>query len=96
VPDRIKLGIPKAGETLVSSIAPACIVTLFPNAAGSISGPYDNAGNLRINNQTLQYSAAGTCPIGTGSGRASFSTVLNSGATGAPGYRVSPVIFGVA
>jgi hypothetical protein len=95
-PDKIKLGIPKAGQTLVSSVAPSCTLTIFPAGAGSINGNYDNAGNLRINNQTIKYTAAGVCPTGTGSGNASFSTSLNSTGTGAPGYKVTPPIFGVS
>jgi hypothetical protein len=94
-PDLIKINIPKAGQTLVSSIAPACTLTLDPAAAGSISGTYDNAGNLQVTNQTLNYSAAGTCPTGTGSGTAHFSTALKSGATGNPGYVVTPPVFGI-
>jgi hypothetical protein len=95
-PDQIKISIPKAGQTLVSSIAPACTITVQPSAAGSVLGTYDNAGHLRLTNQTISYSAAGTCPTGTGTGTASFSTVLKSGGTGTPGYLVTPPVFGVA
>jgi hypothetical protein len=94
-PDKITIGIPKAGQTLVSSIAPACTLTVFPAAAGTVSGTYDNAGNLRITNATVAYSAVGTCPTGTGTGNATFSTLLKSGGTGTPGIAVSPVVFGV-
>jgi hypothetical protein len=94
-PDQIKIGIPKAGQTLVSSIAPACTVTVQPAAAGSVLGSYDNAGHLRLTSQVITYSAAGTCPTGTGTGNASFSTVLKSGGTGTPGYLVTPPVFGI-
>jgi hypothetical protein len=94
-PDQIRIGVPQAGQTLVSTFAPSCTVTLFPAAAGSVLGSYDNAGNLQITNQTLSYDAEGTCPTGTGTGTASFSTALKSGATGKPVYSVSPAIFGV-
>jgi hypothetical protein len=94
-PDQIKIGIPKAGQTLVSTIAPACTITVQPLAAGSVLGSYDNAGHLRLTNQSISYSAAGTCPTGTGSGTASFSTVLKTGGTGTPGYLVTPPVFGI-
>ena len=94
-PDQIKISIPKAGQTLVSSIAPSCTITVQPSAAGSVLGTYDNAGHLRLTNQTISYSAAGTCPTGTGTGNATFSTVLKSGGTGTPGYLVTPPVFGI-
>jgi hypothetical protein len=98
-PDMIKIGIPKAGQKLKSSIAPNCTITVQPTAAGSVSGAYDNAGHLQLTNQSVSYSAAGpvgACPTGTGSGAASFSTVLKSGGTGTPGYLVTPPVFGIA
>jgi hypothetical protein len=97
-PNQIKIGIPKAGQTLVSSVAPNCTITVQPTAAGSVAGSYDNAGHLRLTGQSISYTAAGAvgaCPTGTGSGTASFSTVLKSGGTGTPGYLVTPPVFGV-
>lgn len=94
-PDMIQLGIPQAGQTLVSSVAPGCTVTLDPSGPGTVSGAYDNAGNLQFTNQTLSYTAAGACPTGTGSGTATFSTALKSGATGKPVYTISPIITGI-
>lgn len=94
-PDQIKQGIPKAGETLVSSLASGCIVTFAPSAAASVSGSYDNAGNLQFTNQSTSYSASGTCPLGTGTGTGTFTTALKSGGTGTPGLSVSPAIYGV-
>ncbi len=94
-PNTITLGVPKAGQTLTSSAVPGCTVTLFPSAAGTISGTYDNNGNLQFSNQALTYSAAGSCPTGTGPGNATFSTALKSGGTGVEGYQITPPILGV-
>lgn len=93
--DQIQVGIPMAGQTLVSSVAPGCTITLDPAAAGTIAGDYDNAGNLSFTNQTLNYTAVGTCPTGAGSGTATFSTALKPAATGKPVYTISPAIFGI-
>lgn len=95
-PDMLKLVVPKAGETITSSAASGCLITVAPTAAGAISGTYDNAGNLDFTNQPLKYSLTGSsCLLGTGSGNATLSTTLNSGATGSPGYAVTPPIFGI-
>lgn len=94
--DQIQIGIPTAGQTLVSSVVPGCTITVDPGGPGSISGSYDNAGNLGFSNQSLNYTAVGTCPPnGPGSGTATFSTALKTGATGSPVYTVSPAIFGI-
>lgn len=95
-PDKIALGIPKAGLTLVSNVESGCTVTAAPSSRISISGSYDNAGSLGFSNQTITYSATGMCPFGgTGTGAATFSTALKAGATGIPVYSVSPAIFGI-
>ena len=94
-PDKIKLGIPKAGLRLVSSIAPSCTVTFAPSAAAGVSGSYDNAGNLQFTAQSIGYSVTGTCPITTGSGTDTFTSALKSGGTGTPGFTAGPAIFGV-
>lgn len=94
-PDLVRLSIPKAGLKLVSSAYPSCIVTYAPSAAGIVSGSYDNAGNLQFTNASISYSATGTCPPGTGSGTATLTSALKSGAAGTPGFSVSPVIFGI-
>jgi hypothetical protein len=94
----LKIGIPKAGQTLKSSVAPNCTLTVDPTAAGSVSGTYDNAGNFRITGAVINFSATGptgACPFGTGTGTATFTTGLKTGGTGTPGFAVSPVIYGI-
>lgn len=56
---------------------------------------FDHEAQTRWQPHLHRSSAAGTCPTGTGSGTAKFSTVLKSGATGAPVYTVSPAVFGI-
>ncbi len=93
-PDQIQLGVPKAGMTLVSSAAAGCTLTLDAAGPGTLSGAYDNAGNLQFTNQAGTYTTSGTCPS-SGTGNVSFSTALKSGATGKPVYMVSPIVFGI-
>jgi hypothetical protein len=94
-PDQIALGVPKAGQTLTSSAVTGCKVTVAPSSAITVSGSYNNAGSLAFNKATVTYSATGSCPTGTGTGNATFTTALKTGATGTAGYSVSPPVFGI-
>jgi len=81
-PDHITLGIPQAGQTLTSTAFPGCTVTLQPAGAGSVTGAYDNAGNLAFTAgpaTTIQYDAEGAgCALGTGTGNATFATTFTA------------------
>jgi hypothetical protein len=94
-PDKISVGIPKAGETITSTAAAGCTLTLAPSAPASLAGPYDNAGNLSYASQPVPFAASSGCPGGAATGTASFSTALKSGGTGTAGIVLSPPILGI-
>jgi hypothetical protein len=92
----ITINIPQDGQTLTTSVAKGCVITVAPDGPASITGAYDNSGTLTFNNQPVPFSTNAACPGGAESGTASFSNTLKSGASGTPAYQISPVIFGVA
>jgi hypothetical protein len=94
--DQIKIGIPKAGQTVTSSKFANCTITVAPSAAASVPGAYDDKGTLTITNQPVMFSTSALCPGGAATGTAHFSTALKSGGTGTPGFAVTPPIFDVS
>jgi hypothetical protein len=69
---RIRLTIPKAGATVVSSIVPSCVVTVAPTGPAHITGAYAN-GTTTFANVSLPASTSAKCPGGVGNSTATYS-----------------------
>jgi hypothetical protein len=69
---RVRLTIPKAGATVVSSKAPTCVITVAPNGPASITGAYVN-GTTKFKNASLPASLSAGCPGGASTGTATYS-----------------------
>lgn len=57
--DSLKLGIPKAGATVVSSVLSTCTITVAPTAPTSITGAYDDMTTVKFMNQSIATSGSG-------------------------------------
>jgi hypothetical protein len=64
--DKIKIGIPKAGVTIVSSFLPTCKITVAPNAAASVTGTYNDINTLTIKNAAVPTGGTGCTTGATG------------------------------
>jgi hypothetical protein len=69
---RVRLTVPKAGATVVSSVAPTCVITVAPSGPASITGAYAN-GRTKFNNASLPASTSAACPGGAATSTATFS-----------------------
>jgi hypothetical protein len=75
---RVRLTIPKAGATVVSSLVPTCVITVAPTGPVTVTGTYDNVRTTKFKNVTLPASTSAACPGGATKGTATFSATYVS------------------
>jgi len=76
--DHIRLTIPQAGATVVSSVVPTCVITVAPNGPATVTGAYDGVKTTTFKNASLPVSTSAGCPGGATTGTATFSTTYVS------------------
>ena len=74
---RIRLTVPKAGATVMSSVAPGCVITVAPKGPASITGAYAN-GTTKFANVSLPSATSAACPGGASTGTATYSATYVS------------------
>lgn len=76
--DRVRLTIPKAGATVVSSLVPTCVITVAPKGPVTITGADNDINTTTFKNVSLPASTTAACPGGAGTGTAKFSATYVS------------------
>lgn len=74
---RVRLTIPKAGATVVSSVVPTCVITVAPTGPATITGAYAH-GTAKFANVSLPASTSAACPGGASTGTATYSATYVS------------------
>jgi hypothetical protein len=65
--DLLKLTIPKAGATIVSSVLPTCKITVAPTKAAAVSSSYDDKSRAGFRKVAIPTSGTGCTTSATGS-----------------------------
>jgi hypothetical protein len=71
--DRLKLTIPKAGATIVSSVLPTCKITVAPSAAANAIAKYNDVNRLGFAKAPIPTSGTGCTTSATGSYSANYT-----------------------